>query len=596
MTSPKVNESNMQHERTSPRRRVAKLIGSDVELGNMILGIERLNGTGAEASRLLLRHVDGFPTSPSHSYQSEGGGAQSGNGGGYYGAARQTEHEDDGYYHRSQSSQSSYGQRGSSYSGGYYGGYYSGYNPQDWGRKYLSTNGGCVYIDLSHLELCIPEVLSARDYVAASRAMLYIARAAMHAANEQLPEGQRLVVMVNNSDGQSNSYGSHLNFLITRGLWRRLFERLYPDLFVLAAFQASSIVITGAGKVGAENEHEPVDYQISQRADFIETLIAPQTTWHRPLINTRDEALCGPRYHRDREDEITLNDRLARLHCIFYDNTLCHVSSFLKVGMMQVVLAMLEAGYRLPGLILEDPIAALHAWSHDPDLRVRARLGDGGNTVTAVELQRAFLESAKVFVSSEGGLETVPDVELILALWEDTIVKLEARDFDALRTRLDWVLKRSLLERAVQDRPGLDWRSPEIKHLDLLYASLDDADGLYWAIERSGLVQRVVSEGTIERFLHQPPDDTRAWTRAMLLRQAGRAGIDRTDWDEVSVVVGRSRWGWKSTRTVELADPLGFTRVEAEECFEQAESLSELLDALYMVGHSGGAALVPRVT
>jgi hypothetical protein len=78
--------------------------------------------------------------------------------------------------------------------------------------------------------------------------MLHIAREAMLAANEELPHDQRLVVLVNNSDGNSNAYGSHLSFLITRGEWRRLFELLYPDLFLLAAFQASGIVITGAAR------------------------------------------------------------------------------------------------------------------------------------------------------------------------------------------------------------------------------------------------------------------------------------------------------------------------------------------------------------
>ena len=49
-------------------------------------------------------------------------------------------------------------------------------NSQDWGRRFLTSNGGCVYIDLNHLELCLPEVLSAADFVAAWHAMLLVAR------------------------------------------------------------------------------------------------------------------------------------------------------------------------------------------------------------------------------------------------------------------------------------------------------------------------------------------------------------------------------------------------------------------------------------
>ncbi len=560
----------MDYHTTSTHTRIPKLIGSDVELGNMILGRESRDGTGAAASRILLRQVDGFPTSSGHVVPNGGGYGPGGHRAhGYPG----TERYDDRCYGG-----------GSPNSSWRSGGPYSGPSPQDWGRKYLSSNGGCVYIDLDHLEVCTPEVLSARDYLAASRAMLYIAREAMLAANEELPHGQRLVVLVNNSDGNSNAYGSHLSFLITRGEWRRLFELMYPDLFLLAAFQASGIVITGGGKVGAENGHAPVAYQISQRADFIETLMGPQTTWRRPLVNTRDEPLCG--FDGYGSDTGSLEHQMARLHCIFYDNTLCHVSSFLKVGMMQVFLAMLEAGHRDPNLILEDPVGAVHAWSHDPDLLARARLGDG-SAVTAVELQRAFLEHAKAFVETEGDLADVPDARLIIELWEDTIAKLESRSFEALRPRLDWILKRSLLERALHERRDLDWSSPEIKHLDLLYSSLADAEGLYWACERSGAVERIVSEGEIERFIHQPPENTRAWTRAMLLRRTGRPGVDRADWDEIRVVVGRGRWGWPSTRTVTLADPLGFTKAHSEPDFSHADSLSDLLDSLDGTGNGG---------
>ncbi len=553
----------MDSDTTSTHTRIPKLVGSDVELGNMILGRESRDGTGAAASRMLLRQVDGFPISSHYVVPHRSGYTAGGQQADGYSA---TERRDAGY-HGWGSPRSSWG----------YGGLYSAANPQDWGRKYLSSNGGCVYIDLDHLEVCTPEVLSARDYLAASRAMLHIARAAMLAANEDLPRGQRLVVLVNNSDGNSNAYGSHLSFLITRQEWRRLFELLYPDLFLLAAFQASGIVITGAGKVGAENGHGPVTYQISQRADFIETLMGPQTTWRRPLVNTRDEPLCG--LDRYGSEAPALDRQMARLHCICFDNTLCHVSSFLKVGMMQVFLAMLEAGYRDPNLILEDPVGAMHAWSHDPDLLARARLGNG-SAITAVELQRAFLEHAQAFLQSEGDLDDVPDAALIIELWEDTIAKLESRSFDALRPRLDWVLKRSLLERTLHDRRDLDWSSNEIKHLDLLYSSLEDAEGLYWTCERSGAVERIVSEGAIERFIHQPPENTRAWTRAMLLRRTGRPGVDHADWDEIRVVVGRNRWGWPSTRTVTLADPLGFTKADSEPDFGRADSMAALLDSL----------------
>ena len=69
---------------------------------------------------------------------------------------------------------------------------------------------------MNHLELAIPEVLSAFDHVAAWHAMLRIVRRAWRTANEKLPDGQRIQLLVKNSDGQSHTYGSPLNFLVTR--------------------------------------------------------------------------------------------------------------------------------------------------------------------------------------------------------------------------------------------------------------------------------------------------------------------------------------------------------------------------------------------
>ena len=40
-------------------RGVAKIAGADFELGNFVLGLDRSGGTGPEASRALLRKIEG---------------------------------------------------------------------------------------------------------------------------------------------------------------------------------------------------------------------------------------------------------------------------------------------------------------------------------------------------------------------------------------------------------------------------------------------------------------------------------------------------------------------------------------------------------
>jgi proteasome accessory factor A len=405
--------------------------------------------------------------------------------------------------------------------------------------------------------------------------MLRIARAALDSANEKLARGKKIQVLVNNSDGKGNSYGSHLDFLITRRAWDNIFRRKIHYMLYLAAFQASSIVYTGQGKAGSENAAPQVSFQISARADFFERLVGAQTTHNRPIVNSRDEALCGSRGSRN-EDKAT--EEMARLHVIFFDNTLCHVASLLKVGVMQIVLAMIEAERVNVELLLDDPVDGLIRWSHDPTLQATAAL-TSGEELTAVELQLRFLEEAGRFFASGGCDGVVPRAGEILALWEDTLAKLQTGDFASLAPRLDWVLKFSVLQQVLDQNPNLTWNSPEVKHLDHLYSSLDPSEGLYWAYENGGLVERMVTDEQIERFTVSPPEDTRAWARAMLLRWAGPDAVDDVDWDSMRFKTQDESFRTRYRR-LEMASPLAFTKDAAERAFEDASTLEELLDLL----------------
>ena len=127
----------------------------------------------------------------------------------------------------------------------------------------------------------------------------------------------------------------------------------------------------------------------------------------------------------------------------------------------------------------------------------------------------------------------------------------------AVAPRLDWVMKLMAIERALEQRPELGWDSPEIKVIDHLYSSLDN-DGLYWAYEASGFAEQLVTPERIDHFTANPPADTRAWTRAMLLRRAAPESVVSVDWDAITFKL-RGRYNWPSYRTLDLADPLGGT-------------------------------------
>jgi hypothetical protein len=521
-----------------------KLCGADIELGNFLRGVERSGGTGFDASHALLEEIHGYPKHAN----------------GYYGALWPVTYP---LIRADIGGQSSKLASGVS----------TAVNPQNIGRRFLSSNAGAAYIDLDHVELCLPEVLSAYDHVAAWHAMLRIARDALNRANAERDPEHRIEVLVNNSDGLGkSSYGSHLNFLISRRAYDNIFWRKPHYLQFLASFQVSAIPLTGQGKVGSENGHPPVRYQISQRADFFEVLCGLQTTYCRPIVNSRDESLCGGGAPSDPKAP-------ARLHVIFFDSALAHGSALLRVGPMQMILTLMELDTVNSRLILDDPLEALYEYSRDPDLGTKGRL-IGGEYMTAIELQSAYLEDVKRHAARGVFEGLVPQANEIISLWEDTLVKMDRGEVMSLAPRLDWVRKLASIERALGQFPKLDWQSPQAKVIDHMYSSLSD-DGLYWTYEAGGIMERLVSEDEIARFTSDPPSDTRAWTRAMLLRRASHEGIevDAVDWDRITFRM-KGRNSWPVYRTLSLGDPLGFTEEAAKSLFDHNEHFADLIDGL----------------
>src|SRR5207248_467851 len=162
-----------------------------------------------------------------------------------------------------------------------------------------------------------------RDLVIWDRAGERILNLSRQRAEAVSPPEQRILIYKNNTDNKGNSYGTHENYLMDRKVpFARIVQHMMP-------FFVTRQIFTGAGKVGAENNADPCDYQISQRADFLETEVGLETMHSRPIINTRDEPHADPEKYR-------------RLHVIVGDANMSEVSNYLKVGTMAIVLSMAE--------------------------------------------------------------------------------------------------------------------------------------------------------------------------------------------------------------------------------------------------------------
>jgi len=396
------------------------------------------------------------------------------------------------------------------------------------------TNGARYYVDHAHPEYSTPECTDALDALVADKAGERILAESMRLAERGLGPGEEIIVYKNNSDGKSNSYGCHENYLMDRTVPFGEIVRTMLPWFVTRQ------VFTGAGKVGAEHERDRCDFQISARADFFEEEVGLETTLKRPLVNTRDEPHALP-------------DEYRRLHVIVGDANLCEVATLLKVGTTAIVLAMVEDGAIDRDLSVVGPVHAVRTVSRDPSCRTPLELRDG-TTATAVEIQWEFLRCARDY-AARTGLEHCGGSEVgfdVLARWERVLGALE-RDPMELDGTLDWVTKLAVLE-GFRARDGLDWRDPKLALVDLQYHDVRPAKSLYERLVRAGRIERVVDEAAVAAAVVDPPAGTRAYFRGTCLARWPQAVV-AANWDSIVLDVGVD-----PLRRIPMMDPLKGTR------------------------------------
>jgi Pup amidohydrolase len=410
------------------------------------------------------------------------------------------------------------------------------------------TNGARFYVDHAHPEYSSPECSNARDLVIWDKAGERILEDAARRAEATLPEGSRVLIHKNNTDGKGAAYGTHENYLVPRGIpFGRLTRKLLP-------FFVSRAVFTGAGRIGSELD-DAVDFQLTQRADFFEVEVGLETTLKRPLMNTRDEPHADPEAYR-------------RLHVINGDANLCEVATFLKVGTMLLVLDLIEDTELDELPVLARPVEAFHTVSHDLSCSVPLLLDDG-RRMTALELQGLYLEAAKRYFKDR---ELEPVTADVLSRWEAVLTTAEA-DPRALAGQVDWATKLELLE-GYRARHELDWDSDRLKMVDLQYHDVRRDKGLYQRLASRGRVERLVAESEITHAIDHAPEDTRAWFRGECLRRF-RDQIVAAGWDALIFDVGG-----ESLRRVPMLEPGRGTRSHVGELLDSVADARELLARL----------------
>ena len=390
---------------------------------------------------------------------------------------------------------------------------------RDWdepaGNGGFLFNGGRCYVDMGHLEICTPECLSLRDLLRFDRAGDDLLTAATH----ELGLAEQVSFVRNNVDYYSGAtFGCHENYLV-----RRSAPLNEANVQSLLAFLTLRVLYTGAGRVrstpGAESRGDIIklgvdsDFQISQRADYINNDLFEWVQFNRAIINTRDEPLADP-------------SRFRRLHLIHGDTSVLPATLALKCGTASLVLDLLEMD-RLPRVALADAVFTFRTLSHQPDGPWLVQLADG-REVPAVEVLRWFYAAAqKEFHGRDA------ETDALLGIWDRVLMDLDGNVENLVGT-VDWVTKRWLYTQFLAQE-NLPWTDPWLRAQDLEFHAVDPARNLAWPLARTP-EPWVISPEEQHAALLNPPADTRAAARSQVMRllesQAFRYFVD---WEVMDV-------------------------------------------------------------
>lgn len=372
---------------------------------------------------------------------------------------------------------------------------------RDWdepaGNGGFLFNGGRAYVDMGHLEYCTPECLSLIDvlrYDRAGDAILLQALKEMHLS-------EQVGFIRNNVDHYSGAtFGCHENYLV-----RRCAPLTENNVLGLLSFLTLRLLYAGAGRVGSTAGIElrtdglrsgsEGQFQISQRADYINNDLFEWVQFNRAIINTRDEPLADARKYR-------------RLHLLHGDTNVLPTALLLKVGTTALVLDLLELD-RLPRIVLSDAVSAFRNLSHQPDGPWLVPMVDG-RCVSAVDVLAEYLEAARIEFRGRDA-----ETDLVLRLWDETLSALATRP-EILVGKVDWITKRWLFRQFVE-KENIAWSDPWLKALDLEFHHVDPNRSLALALAKNP-PEFELSPAQLTEAMRTAPVNTRAHARSRIMQ------------------------------------------------------------------------------
>ena len=181
-------------------------------------------------------------------------------------------------------------------------------------------------------------------------------------------------------------------------------------------------------------------------------------------------------------------------------------------------------------------------------------------------VQREFLELAHRYYRDRD-LDTV--TKDVLVRWEHVLDRLE-QDPMTLDREVDWVIKRDLIE-SYRAKHDLAWTDSRVAMIDLQYHDIRPGRGLYYKLEESEAVERMVTDDEISKAIYDPPKDTRAYFRGMCLQRYAEE-IVSASWDSVIFDLKEG-----PLKKIFMLEPLRGTEAHVRQLLTESPTAADLL-------------------
>ncbi len=202
-------------------------------------------------------------------------------------------------------------------------------------------------------------------------------------------------------------------------------------------------------------------------------------------------------------------------------------TNYLKISTTALVLTMIENGITFQEFSVENPIKALNEInSKNINAKIKrlkriSKKAYFGNFITLpdtnscspLDVQKIYLEKALDFIINNKSL--APEwTEECTNSWNFVLNSLEKNPKE-LNRHIDWVIKKFLITEYIKSKRK-KLNDEEVQKINLCYHLLSNETG-FAAYDTLLDLEKIVTKDEIEKAIHSPPNNTRAYGRTKIL-------------------------------------------------------------------------------